>query len=98
MKKAKNVSKIITIILLVSIILRFCYVIIHINHDCNHDDTCPICTIINKFKEDINGFNPNIIKEILAIIVIFPPIVRILKIIKNRKEETLIGLKVRLDS
>ena len=41
--KRKNITKIIAIILLVSMILRFCFVIIHLNHDCTHDDNCPIC-------------------------------------------------------
>ena len=97
MRKAKNVKKLIAIILLVSLILRFCFVIIHINHDCIHDDNCPICIIIHKYNEDIKGFNPNISKSIIiTIIVITLVVLHVKDKISAKKKHTLFGLKVEL--
>ena len=39
----KRIISILSIILLVSLILHFSYVLVHINHECSHDDKCPIC-------------------------------------------------------
>lgn len=97
MIKAKNITKIIAIILLVSMILRFCFVIIHLNHDCTHDDNCPICALIHKFKEDLGGFDSNLTKVIIAILLLFPPVAFYLNSrLFDKKKETLVGLKVEL--
>lgn len=97
MIKEKNITKIIAIILLVSMILRFCFVIIHLNHDCTHDDNCPICALIHKFKDDLNGFDPNLVKVVIAILLIFPKVaIYLTDKIRDKKKETLVGLKVEL--
>ena len=97
MMKAKKLSIIIAIILLVSMILRFCFVIIHLKHDCTHDDNCPICALIHKFKDDLNGFDPNLTKAIIVILVLFPSLVLyFLNKITDKKKFTLVGLKVML--
>lgn len=97
MIKAKNITKTIAIILLVSIILRFCFAIIYLNHDCTHNDSCPICTLIHKFNDDLNGFDSNLPKVIIAIILIFSPVATYLKDkVKDKKKDTLVGLKVEL--
>lgn len=98
MRRAKNIGNIIVITLLVSMILRFCFVLINIEHNCTHND-CAICSIINKYKEDLKGFNPSLYKVIYAIKVIFPPVVFYLyKRLFNKQNETLIGLKVQLNN
>lgn len=97
MIKAKNITKTIAIILLVSMILHFCFAIIYLNHDCTHNDSCPICTLIHKFKDDLNGFDPNLSKVIIAILLIFPPVATYLNDkIRDKKKDTLVGLKVEL--
>ncbi len=97
MIKAKNINKIIAVILLVSMILRFCFVVIHLNHDCTHDNNCSICKIIHKFKDDLNGFDPNLAKVIIFILLIFSLVTTYLSNrIRNKKEDTLVGLKVEL--
>ena len=97
MEKTKNLIKILTIILLVSVILRFCFVIVHFNHNCTHDDNCPICTLIHNFKNDLNGFNPSLVEIVIAMLVLFPPIAIYLNNrTTDKKEYTLIGLKVEL--
>lgn len=97
MLKARSIIKIIAIILLVSTILRFCFVVMHLNHNCNHNDNCPICTLVHRFKDDLNGFDPNLIKIIIDILVVFLSLSSHLsnKFI-DKKKDTLIGLKVEL--
>ena len=95
MIKTKELSRIITIILLVSMILRFCFVITHIKHECTHDEHCTICTIINKFKEDLN-YIPIVTKIINTIIVLSIIMLYIINQIIDKKKYTLVGLKVEL--
>lgn len=97
MIKVKNIINIIVIILLVSMILRLSIVIIHLNHNCTHDDNCLACILIHKLKEEFNGFDPNLTKVIIANLLIFTTVTTYLdnKII-NKKKDTLIGLKVEL--
>lgn len=97
MMKAKKISRIIAIILLVSMILHFCFVIIHLKYDCTHDDNCPICALIHKFKDDLNGFDPNLTKVIIVILVLFSSLVLYFpNKITDKKKFTLVGLKVEL--
>ena len=85
---SKRIIKILSIILLVSLILRFSYALIHINHDCSHDDDCLIC--------NISGLNPKILEIVISVIFI------INYFITNRffdnRYNTLIGLKVELNN
>lgn len=92
----KKITKQIILIILVSIILNFCFVIIKTNHHCTHDDNCEICTIINNIKENLKTITPSIIK-----IIIIKEITH--KVIKTIKEKykyalTLINLKVQLNN
>ena len=97
MIKAKNLTRIIAIILLVSMILHFCFVLIHINHDCTHDDNCPICALIHKLNDDLGGCDPNLTKIIIAILLLIPPLAFYLSNrITDKKKYTLVGLKVEL--
>lgn len=93
---SKRIIKILSIILLVSLILRFSYALIHINHDCSHDDDCLICNIIKCLKCDISGLNPKILEIVISVIFI------INYFITNRffdnRYNTLIGLKVELNN
>ena len=92
----KRIIKILSIILLVSLILRFSYVLIHINHDCSHDDNCPICIIIKGIVKDI-GYNPKII-ELVIINIIFIVNYIIIRSFYDNRYNTLIGLKVKLNN
>ena len=93
----KRIIKILSIILLVSLILRFSYVLVHINHDCSHDDNCPICIIIKGLVKDI-GYNPKIIElVIIGFIFITSYLINNNKFYDNRYN-TLIGLKVKLNN
>lgn len=97
MIKVKNITKIIAIILLVSMILRFCMCFICLNHDCTHDDNCPICTLIYKYKDNLNGFVPKFVNVIIVILLIFSPVaIYLCDKIRDKKKDTLIGLKVEL--
>lgn len=99
MKNTKNMTRVIAIILLVSMILCFCFCfcLIHLRHDCTHDDNCPICALIHKFKEDLGGFDPNLTKVIIAILLLFPSVAFYLNSrLFDKKKETLVGLKVEL--
>ncbi len=97
MTNAKNITRIIAIILLVSMILCFCMFFIHIKYDCTHEDNCPICVLIHKFNEDLSGFDPNIVKVIITILLISSPVATYLRDkIRDKEKETLVGLKVEL--
>lgn len=97
MRNAKNMTRIIAIILLVSMILCLSLIIIHLKYDCTHDDNCPICALIHKFKEDLGGFDPNLTEIIIAILLLFPPVAFYLNSrLFDKKKETLVGLKVEL--
>ncbi len=92
----KNIIRIITIILLVSIILRFCLIVINLNHDCTHDDNCPICALTDKFKNDLNEITSNI-KVLIVILLIFLSVtIYLIDKIRDRNKNTLVGLKVEL--
>ena len=97
MKNKKIIAMIITIVLLLSIILHFCNCLIHLNHNCTHDDNCPICQIIHKYRKNLNGIDTNLAKIVVANLLIFSLIVIYLNnIIRDKKKNTLIGLKVEL--
>ena len=93
----KRIVKYIALILLFSFIFRFGFVIIHAKHECNHDESCPICFIINTIIHEFDGFDPNL-KEVLIIILIFfsPYIYISYKNTFNKSEYTPVGLKVEL--
>ena len=96
MIKTKNITKILAILLLVSIILRFCFVIVHFDHNCTHDNNCPVCTLIHNFRNDLNGFNPSLVEIVIAIILFSSIAICINNTITNKKKYTLIGMKVEL--
>lgn len=97
MRNAKKITRIIAIILLISMILCFCFAIMHLNHDCTHDDNCPVCVLIHKFKDDLNGFDPNLDKVVIVILLIFPLVeICLSNKIRDKKKDTLVGLKVEL--
>lgn len=86
--------KIMSVILLTTILFRFVFIVHYIHHDCE-DERCIICDLINKVKEDYNGFNPSIIE--LIIVFIFLKIIEFIKsTIINKTKNTLVGLKVEL--
>ncbi len=90
---------IIAIILLVSMIIRLTFIIEHLNHECSHDENCPICELINNLKKDITGFDPNIILVIIEVLLLYYSVIIYLNNrLTNKKDNTLIGLKVELIS
>ncbi len=94
---ARNVRRIIAINLLVLMILYFCLAIIHINYDCTHDDNCHICALINKVKDNLNGFDPNLTKLVITVLIFLSPVAYYLPAkITDKKKYTLVGLKVEL--
>ena len=96
--KTKRISKIISIIFLVSIILSFCFVIKNIDHDCDHTDTCPVCEVIHQIRDNLH-YTPTIYKELFFLLGIFVAITKVICIIFcNKKESTLVGLKVQLNN
>ena len=97
MKEVKCNEKVLTIIMLVSMILVFCFFVIHLNHSCSHDNNCPICSFMYKFKENLNGFNPNISEIIIMILPFsFLFIICLRHRITDKNKYTLVGLKVEL--
>lgn len=94
--KNKIINIIIALILIISITVRFTYVMNHINHKCDHDN-CPICNIINNFKNDLKNILPSKNKIIIIIIPII--LFNVIKTIKNTYNiYSLINLKVRLNN
>ena len=97
MIKTKNITTIVAIILLVFMILRFCLVIIHMEHDCSHDDNCPICALIHKYKNDLNGINFGLTKIVITIFLLLSSLtLNLLNRVINKKKYTPVGLKVEL--
>ena len=97
MNKAKKIILIINIILIVSVILRFCLFIAHLNHDCTHDDNCPVCTLIYKLNRVLTMYKPNNISLLLNVVLIFILLKVFFKnLMKYEKSITLINLKVEL--
>lgn len=93
----KKLKLIIEIIILTSLLLRFSFVINHINHKCIDDD-CPICNIINNFKSDLKTFIPNINKILITILNTFIIGIFIVNKCIHKEINTLINLKVRLNN
>lgn len=97
MIKPNNIVKTLTILLLVSVILRFCFVILSFNHNCTHDDNCPICTLIHNIENDLKGFNPNLLELIITLMMLLVPVSSVFNNkTTDKKKYTLIGLKVEL--
>lgn len=92
----KRIIEILSIILLVSLIVHFSYILVHINHECSHDDNCPICTIIKGLVKSV-GYNPKIIELIIINIIFIINYIVTSKFYDNRYN-TLIGLKVELNN
>ena len=88
-------EKTIAIILLISMFFHFWFIIVHLNHECTHDDSCPICSLIHKFTNDLNGFNPDLI-IVIIILLFYPLIFYLAKRVVDRKKYTLVELKVEL--
>lgn len=95
--KNNKTKKLVLFILLVSIILSFCFVIKNINHKCDHEEECPICELINNLKLEHGGLNHEIVELVIRILfskeILLIPIIILIK-----KERTLIGLKVELNN
>lgn len=89
-------KRIVAIILLVSILFRFCFVLIHLNHECTHDDDCSICTLINSFKKDISTIKPGILVLIIPIFFFSILLIYFREQIIDKKKYSPIGLKVEL--
>lgn len=93
----KRLIKCVALILLFSFLLKFGFIIIHAKHECNHDETCPICFIINSIVHEFDGFDPNIKEVLIVILILFTPYFYIsYKDTFNKSENTLVGLKVEL--
>ena len=90
-------NKLIIRILLIVLVFNFFYVLIHINHDCTHDEKCPICTVIKYFKNTISGLNNKIIEIIIINLLFIINYFFVRKLYDNRYN-TLIGLKVEINS
>ena len=88
-------EKTIAIILLISMFFHFWFIIAHLNHECTHDDHCPICALMNRLKKDLNGYKPSItfviVSVLLFILIVFYKINN-----TDKKRYTPIGLKVEL--
>ena len=95
--KNNKLKKVLIILIIVTILLRLSFIVININHDCNHDH-CPICNIINNFNNDLKTFIPNI--NNLLIISFSYLILNRINYKKNNliKTNTLTNLKVRLNN
>lgn len=97
MKKKGQIPKIINIVIILSMILRICFFIAHLNADCIHNDDCPICKIINRFNRDLTGYKPiNTIIVISLFMIFIPIIISYNKLFNNKKNYTLVGLNVEL--
>ena len=93
------IKKYVIVILLITILFRFTFVLTHINHDCTNDETCHICLIINNYKKDIERINPFISFLLIFIILLFSNnIIKFNSHIINNIDETLIRLKVELNN
>ena len=80
-------------------ILRFCFIIVHFDHNCTHDDNCPVCTLIHNFKNDLTGFNPSLVEIVITMLVLLSPITIYLNNrTADKKKYTLLGLKVELSN
>ena len=94
---SRNIVKYIALILIVSIILRFCYVLIHMRHECTHDDNCPVCLMINNIKKEFLGNDFDIFNIITIILIFYIPIsFHLNKLLFDERCETMVGLKVEL--
>ena len=82
--------KMIAFIVLISLILHFVLAITHINYNCIHKDNCSICLLIHKFKDNLNGINPNFDKEVTNILLILPLVVFYPNNIIRDKKDTLL--------
>lgn len=92
-----RMKKIITVILLVVFILHFCLAIIHVTHDCTHDDNCIICSVIKSVNEKITGYSNELLKAATQLIEFPVLVLYFVNIIKqDRKIKTPVGLKVEL--
>jgi len=97
MERKAKIVRIINIILVVSMILRFCFVLTHINHDCTHDDNCLTCSLIHKFNSDISGFNPHMGVLITFVLLVFSSLLAYVNDkSSDKKRNTPVGLKVEL--
>ncbi len=93
------IKKYIIVILLITILFRFTFVLTHINHDCTNDETCHICLIINNYKKDIERINPCIPFLLIIVVILFSNnIINLNSFLINNIDETLIRLKVELNN
>ena len=91
-------KKMIPILLLIILILQLVTIYIHINYEHNHEE-CEICSLIYMFEYNLKGYSPNNY-YIVLLMIICPYILKSVyeKTIYDRKENTLIGLKVELNN
>lgn len=90
-------NRIIIKLLLVVLIFNFFYVLVHINHECTHDDNCPVCTVIKYLKNNILGLNTKVIEIVIINFIFIINYLFVRKLYDNRYS-TLIGLKVEINS
>ena len=97
MKKDIIITRIITITFLVSLTLCLCIYFIHLNQDCTHNDNCQICVIIQKFNDNLIGFNQNQARLIITFLFILSPIIiYLIDKLRDKNQNTLVRLKVEL--
>ena len=97
MKKQAKLLKIINIVLILSMILRICFFIAHLNANCIHHDDCPICKIINHFNKDLTGYKPNNAIIVIGLFMVYIPIIiSYCKLFNSKKNCTPVGLNVEL--
>lgn len=94
----KSNKKIIVILLLVSVILSFCFLITHYNHKCTHADDCPVCVLIHQTADNLLlglGMSSLII---VNFVFWFKILFLYSKLYLDKTKETLIGLKVQMNN
>ncbi len=91
-------KKIIPVLLLIVLVLQLVIIYIHLNYEHNHEE-CEICSLIYMFEYNLKGCSPNNY-FIVLIIIICPYLLKLVyeNIIHDRKENTLVGLKVKLNN
>lgn len=95
----KKLTKIPFLIVIFSFIINVVFILIEINHECTGED-CPICYLLHQVKLNLDGFGIGKTSIILIAFFIFI-ILNIKKYFSfyyNKKEKTLIDLKVRLNN
>ena len=97
MTKNKKKIMLMEVLLLVIILFSFCLYLVHFKYNCTHNDNCPFCLLAHKISDTLNGFNSNLAKVIIVILLTFSLVINHLNNkIRDKKKYTLVGLKVEL--